>query len=156
MDIVKIKGMVGGAFIVSFLTSGIVFFYTIGSETLTGLIKGDDYIYYDWKQIPLLLFIPVMIFFDLFIICLLISPWRKKMAQVMQKLMLPVTVYSISALVVGVLLSMLISIYPLGTDYYQCKSTSIVSSGSHYAKSKEICKQRAYSPEQESKNVSNK
>jgi hypothetical protein len=39
---------------------------------------------------------------------------------------------------------MLISFYPLSTDYYQCKSTSIVSSGSYYARTKEMCKQRAY------------
>lgn len=73
------------------------------------------------------------------------------MASVMQKLMIPVTVYSISSFVVGIIISMIISVYPLGTDYYKCDSTSIVSSGSYYAKSKEICKQRAYSPEQESK-----
>ena len=150
MNIVKLKGIVGTVFIFSFLTTAVVFFYTIGSETLVGLIKDNDYIYYDWKQIPMLFFIPVMILLDCLIICLLL-PCRKKIVAITNKLMIPVTVYSIVALVFGVLLSMVISIYPLGTDYYKCDSTSIVSSGSHYAKSKEICKQRAYSPEQESK-----
>ncbi|HKN02831.1 MAG TPA: hypothetical protein VJY31_02675 [Buttiauxella sp.] len=150
MNIVKLKGIVGAVFIFSFLTTAVVFFYTIGSETLVGLIKDNDYIYYDWKQIPMLFFIPVMILLDCLIICLLL-PCRKKIVAITNKLMIPVTVYSIVALVFGVLLSMVISICPLGTDYYKCDSTSIVSSGSHYAKSKEICKQRAYSPEQESK-----
>lgn len=36
----------------------------------------------------------------------------------------------------------IISFYLLGTDYYKCHSTSIISSGSRYAKSKEICSQR--------------
>ena len=156
MDIVKLKGITGAVFLIILLTSGMLFFYTIGSETVIGLIKGDDYIYYDWKQIPLFLFLPVMVLFDLFIICMLLLPWRKRIALVMQKLMIPITVYSISSFVIGVVLSMIISVYPLGTDYYKCDSTSIVSSGSHYAKSKEICKQRAYSPEQESKIDSNK
>lgn len=151
MDVVRLKGIAGAVFLIILLTSGVLFFYTIGSETVIGLINGDDYIYYDWKQIPLFLFTPIMIFFDLFIICLLIFPWKKRMASVMQKLMIPVTVYSISSFVVGIIISMIISVYPLGTDYYKCDSTSIVSSGSYYAKSKEICKQRAYSPEQESK-----
>jgi len=150
MDIVKLKGIVGAVFIFSFLTSGVVFFYTIGSETLVGMIKDNDYIYYDWKQIPMLFFIPVMILLDCLIICLLL-PCRKKVVAITNKLMIPVTVYSIVALVFGFLLSIVISIYPLGTNYYKCDSTSIVSSGSYYAKSKEICKQRAYSPAQESK-----
>ncbi|TDN50643.1 uncharacterized protein DUF1240 [Buttiauxella sp. JUb87] len=150
MDIVKLKGIVGAVFIFSFLTSGVVFFYTIGSETLVGMIKDNDYIYYDWKQIPMLFFIPVMVLLDCLIICLLL-PCRKKVVAITNKLMIPVTVYSIVALVFGFLLSIVISIYPLGTNYYKCDSTSIVSSGSYYAKSKEICKQRAYSPAQESK-----
>ena len=148
MNIVKLKGIVGAVFIFSFLTSGVVFFYTIGSETLVGLIKDNDYIYYDWKQIPMLFFIPVMILLDCLIICLLL-PCRKKIIAITNKLMIPVTVYSIVALVFGVLLSIVISIYPLGTNYYKCESTSIVSSGSYYAKSKEICKMKEYSADSE-------
>ena len=145
MDIVKLKGIAGAIFLIMFLTSGVVFVYNeAGSDTIK-LIKGYDYISYDWKQIPLLLFLPVMVLFDLFIVCMLLLPWRKRIALVMQKLMIPITVYSISSFVIGVVLSMIISVYPLGTDYYKCDSTSIVSSGSHYAKSKEICRERAYS-----------
>ncbi|HKN02832.1 MAG TPA: hypothetical protein VJY31_02680 [Buttiauxella sp.] len=145
MDIVKLKGIAGAIFLIMFLTGGVVFVYNeAGSDTIK-LIKGYDYISYDWKQIPLLLFLPVMVLFDLFIVCMLLLPWRKRIALVMQKLMIPITVYSISSFVIGVVLSMVISVYPLGTDYYKCDSTSIVSSGSHYAKSKEICRERAYS-----------
>jgi len=149
MDMVKLKGIAGAVFLIVFLTSGIVFIYNeAGSDTIE-LIKGYDYISYDWKQIPLFLFLPVMVFFDLFIICMLLLPWRRRISLVMQKLMIPVTVYGISSFVIGVIISMVISVYPLGTDYYKCDSTSIVSSGSHYAKSKEMCKAREYSIDSE-------
>ena len=127
MDILKLKSIASAVFLIVLTTGVIIFLYKeAGSDTLS-LIKGEDYIVYDWKQIPVLLFIPVMIFFDLCAICMLILPCKKKINQVMQKLMIPVTVYSIVALVFGVLLSIVISIYPLGTDYYKCDSTSTVS-----------------------------
>ena len=71
------------------------------------------------------------------------------MEEMVGKLIIPVTIYGITALILGIFLSMVISVYPLGTDYYQCDSTSIISSGSYYAKSKEICRQRAYSAKDE-------
>ncbi|WP_330982471.1 MULTISPECIES: hypothetical protein [Enterobacterales] len=64
----------------------------------------------------------------------------------MNKLMIPVIVYAWAALIIGILLSIVISFYPLGTDYYKCDSTSVVSSGSHYAKTKEVCKEKAWKP----------
>jgi hypothetical protein len=78
------------------------------------------------------------------------------MVAVMQGLMIPVAVYGVTVLIVSVFISIMISIYPLGTDYYKCKSTSIVSSGSYYARTKEMCKQRAYMPTTETVSSPNK
>ena len=152
MNIEKIKGVSCAIFTVVFLTGMIVFVYNkVGPDTLK-LIKGEGYIYYDWKQIPVFLFLPVAIVFDLFIFLIIALPsCRERIGVIVRKLIIPVSIYSVVAFFVGIIISMVISIYPLGTDYYKCDSTSIVSSGSYYAKSKEICKQRAYSPEQESK-----
>ena len=127
------------------LAGGVFFIYNTVSETILGLVRGDDYIFYDSKQIPLLLLLPLMLFFDIMAVCLFL-PFRKKISAIIQKLMIPVTAYSFFALITGFILSMIISIYPLSTEYYQCKPTSIVSSGSYYAKRKEICKQNAYQP----------
>ena len=149
MDIVKLKGIASAIVLIVILTSGVLFFYTIGSETVIGMIKGDDYIYYDWKQIPLLLIIPSMVYAD--ILCLsIILPYGKKIISILLRILNPVLFFTCAIFVIGVILSMVISVYPLGTDYYKCDSTSIVSSGSHYAKSKEICKERAYSSSRES------
>ena len=146
VNIEKIKGVSCAIFTVMFLTGMIVFIYNkVGPDTLK-LIKGEDYIYYDWKQIPVFLFLPVAIAFDFFILIIMVLPsCRKKIGVIVQRLIMPVTIYSVAAFFIGSIASMVISICPLGTDYYKCDSTSIVSSGSHYAKSKGICKERAYS-----------
>ena len=155
MDIVKLKGIASAIFLIIFMTGMIVFIYNEAGSDTQSLINGEDYIVYDWKQIPLLLIIPSMVYAD--ILCLfIILPYGKNVALVLLRVLNPVLFCTCAIFVIGVILSMIISIYPLGTDYYKCDSTSIVSSGSHYAKSKEICKQRAYSPEQESKSDSNK
>lgn len=154
MNMVKLRGVVSCIFLVVLLTGAIVFIYSTVSTTIMGIIRRDDYILYDPKQIPLFLFLPVIVLMDLFFICTLFlfipcikKDGKKVLEMIVQKLMFPVTVYAIAALVFGLILSMVISVYPLGTDYYQCKSTSIVSSGSYYARTKEMCKQRAYSAE---------
>lgn len=53
-----------------------------------------------------------------------------------------VTIYGIIAIVLGVVTSFFVSIYPLSTHYYKCDSTSIISSGSYYARTKEMCKEQ--------------
>ena len=144
----KIKGVSCAIFSIICLTGMIVSICNEASSDSLKLIMGDDYIYYDWKKISLLFIMPVAVLFDLFIICTIVLPrCRKKIVVITQKLIIPVSIYSVVSPVFGVLLSIIVSFYPLGTDYYKCDSTSIVSSGSHYAKSKEIRKQRAYSPE---------
>lgn len=144
MDVMKTKKYAYGIIIIFCLTGAIVFFFNIGISTLIGLAKGDDYIYYDPKQIPVLLELPVMVIADVAVICLLL-PFRQKTDKIMQKLFIPVMVYCPTALVFGLLIAMIISFYPLGTHYYKCDSTSIISSGSHYARSKEICQQNVSS-----------
>lgn len=148
MNTINVKTYAYGIIAIICLSGAILFFYNIGITTIMGLIKGGDYIYYDPKQIPLFLSLPVAFFFDLLVMCLFLPlTKRKKIVAMMQKLMIPVAVYGVSVLIISFLLSIAISIYPLGTDYYKCKSTSIVASGSYYARTKEMCKQRAYSAE---------
>jgi hypothetical protein len=121
MNILKAKGYVYGIILIVCLTGIMVFVYNTVITTIMGIIKGEDYILYDPKQIPLFLLLPAMVVADLFVICLLL-PFRKKTDVIMRKLFIPTTVYAISAFAIGIFLSMVISFYPLGTDYYQCKS----------------------------------
>lgn len=143
MNLVKAKGYIYGFVIIICLTAIIIDLYYSITPTIKGVVKGDDYIYYDPKQVTLFLLLPAMIVADLSVVFLLL-PFRKKTDIIRQKFMIPTMVYAIAAFIIGILLSIVISIYPLGTDYYQCRSTSMVSSGSYYARSEEMCKQRAY------------
>ena len=150
VNIDKIKEISCAIFSIICLTGMIISICNGASSDSLKLIMGDDYIYYDWKQIPLLFIMPVAVLFDLFIICTMVLPrCRKKIVVITQELIIPVSIYSVVSPVFGVLLSIIISFYPLGTDYYKCKPTNIVSSGSYYAKSKEMCKARAYSSKSE-------
>lgn len=141
MNIVKIKGYASAIVGIIFLTYVVIFLSETGFSMINGVINRDEYIIFDPKDMPLMLCIPVVIYFEVICICVLL-PYKIKTSAFLQKLMVPVTAYGIVAFAVGIIISIIISFYPLGTDYIKCHSTSIVSSGSSYAKSKEICKQR--------------
>ena len=106
------------------------------------LIKGDDYIFYMPQMFPLLLLSPICILVDLFLI-LLPFPFRKKMIAIFEKFYTAATIYGVIAIALGIITSFVVSIYPLSTHYYKCDSTSVISSGSYYARTKEMCKERA-------------
>jgi hypothetical protein len=149
MNIDNIKGTLGCIFCASALTGVIIFIYKFGSHSLMALFRGEDYILFDPKIIPLFLMIPPMVIADvafIAVLCPLKNKHKKAIGRIFQKIMIPTSIYFLSAFFIGFILSFIVTIYPLSSDYYKCKSTSIVSSGSHYAKSKEICRQRAYSP----------
>jgi len=141
MNMEKLKAYFCAAICITSLTAVIFFVYNDGIELFRKLFSQEDYIIYDPKEVLLFLAIPVGIYFDL--LCLfLILPYSVKTVAYMQKFMVPVTIYGIISFAIGFIISIIISFYLLGTDYYKCHSTSIISSGSSYAKSKEICKQR--------------
>lgn len=80
MNMVKLRGVASCIFLIILLTSAIVFIYSTVSTTIVGIIKGEDYILYDPKQIPLFLLLPVMVLMDLSFIYLLFPfmPYKKK------------------------------------------------------------------------------
>lgn len=140
MDFVKIKGVLLVFFAVACISGTMLFVYIKGMLVIHNFINKSDYFLYDWKIIPLFLNLPAMLFFDIFLV-LLVLPGRKKTQPFMEKLMIPVAAYMILSFFISFILSFIISFYLLGSDYYKCDSTSVVSSGSNYAKSKEMCMQ---------------
>jgi len=143
MDVEISKKKVVAFIMVVFLTSMIIFLYNACSKTIMGLINSEDYIFYTWGSIPSFFALPVIIYGDMLCLSVLL-PYSLKTTPALLKLIIPATIYAAAALVLGFLLSLIISIYPLGSNYYQCNATGVVS-GSYYAKSKEICREREYS-----------
>lgn len=138
MDFVRVKGVLLVFFAVACISGTMFFIYIEGMLVIHNLINKSDYFLYDWKIIPLFLNLPAMLFFDIFLL-LLVLPGRKKTQPFMERLMIPVAAYMILSFFISYILSFIISFYLLGNDYYKCDSTSVVSSGSNYAKSKEMC-----------------
>jgi hypothetical protein len=83
------------------MSDGIMVFVYNTVITIMGIIKGEDYIYYDPKQIPLFLLLPAMVVADLSVILILL-PFRKKTDVIMQRFMIPTMVYTIAAFVIGI------------------------------------------------------
>lgn len=142
MDFKFIKGIFLLILLIVSLTYTIVFFYNNMILSTLAILRGDDYVDFDPKQFPLLLFLPVMAIIDVILFCLLF-PFRKKLEKMVEKMMVPLGVYSFFALIIGSFISLIVSFYPLSVHYYKCNSTSIISSGSYYARTKEMCKERS-------------
>jgi len=142
MNVKLVKAFCSLILFIIALTALIVFLYESVSASTLELLRGEDYFDYHPMQFMVLLLLPVGVLVDIFFIGLLF-PFRKKMVVVLERLMIPVTIYGIIAMALGFLISLVVSIYPLGTHYYKCNSTSVISSGSYYARTKEMCKERA-------------
>ncbi|HKN02833.1 MAG TPA: hypothetical protein VJY31_02685 [Buttiauxella sp.] len=154
MDIKTSKKKFVALMMVIFATSMIIYLYNACSKTIMGLINGEDYVFYTWGSFPSFLSLPVMIYGD--VLCLsVLLPFSNQTTPILLKLIIPATIYAAAALVLGFILSIMISIYPLGTNYYQCSATGVVS-GSYYAKSKEMCKMKEYSADSEDQNETQK
>lgn len=131
------------------ITSALVFFCNLGSSMLMDIVTEKDIIDYDWRNIFLLLSLPVGIYFDVLVFFVIFSPLTIRLAHVYLKMMNVVTVYGVFVLIISIPVSLLIHFYPLGTHYYSCGDGGPLS-GIHYAKKKEMCKQFEYAPKSES------
>lgn len=132
--------------IILFVTGMIYLIYTTVIEDVGDLIHSADYVSFDPKAIPLFLILPAVVVADFILICGLfpIGTLPMNLATfIIVKFSVPWVIYFICAMVLGSVLSFIILIYPLSTDYYKCDSTSIISSGAVYAKTEALCKQRA-------------
>lgn len=140
--LINLRRIISGIALISALTFCIIFLFNECGKTIMQIINGDDYIFYSRVAIPVFLLIPVIICADIFFLCLLL-PYQAHTIPFLLKFIIPVTIYGIVAIVIGIIASIVVSVYPLGTKYYQCEPSSIMS-GSHYAKTKLICQQRKW------------
>ena len=146
MNIKLITDALRVSLIICFVTGMIFLIYTTVVEDVSDLVHSADYVSFDPKAIPLFLILPAAVVADFVLICGLFpvgSPPMNLAKFIIVKFSVMWVVYFICAMVLGSILSFIILIYPLGTDYYKCDSTSIISSGAVYAKTEALCKQRA-------------
>ncbi len=143
MDKVALKGLAACILFIISLTAIIPFFYETLKDHGLALIRGEDYIYYLPQLFPVMFTFPALVGF--YISCvsiLLFFPVRLKIRFILNKVFFLLAVYCAIAVTLGVITSFIVIIYPLGINYYKCDSTSVLSPGSHYARTKEMCKER--------------
>ena len=138
-----LRELVAYVFFVISLTGVIVLLYGSAKDEVLALLKGEDYILYAPQLFPVLFVFPaVFIFYIYCITCCLFFPFRYKFKVIAERLIVLLGFYCMVAIFLGVVTSFVVSIYPLSTHYYKCDSTSIISSGSYYARTKEMCKEQ--------------
>lgn len=143
MNLIKLRGVLSCVFLVLLFSLSAVFIFKSSGADIMSVINKDDYVFYAWVSMPAFLLLPVIICADVFFLCLLL-PYRAITTPFLLKCIIPMTIYGTIALIVGFAFSFVVAIYPLSTDYYQCDHSGIMS-GSHYAKSKQLCEQMKYS-----------
>lgn len=133
MNKIMIKQLVACVFFVISLTGVIVLVYESVDDYALALLRGEDYIFYLPQLFPVIFVFPaILVFYIYCIVLLLLFPFRSKFKFIVEKAIIPLGVYCMVAILLGVVTAFVVAIYPLGTNYYKCDSTSMISSGSHY------------------------
>lgn len=129
------------------LTGAMIFFVNVSGNTVIDIFAGADTVYYSWRDVFVLLYIPVMGYFDVLFFLLLFVPLTSVLAQLWYKMIGIISGYIIVAFVLALPLSLYVSFFPL-SDYYSCGLRGPLS-GVYYVKNLTMCEQFEYHPEKE-------
>lgn len=138
----RIKFILAGLFVITSLTGGLVFFTCTSGVVIVSIFTGVD-IYYDFRDVFIFLFLPVAVYFDIFALLLLFSPFTFNLAKLWHKVINIVWGYSL----IAIPLSIVISVYILNV-YESCGQKGPFS-GVHYVKDPKMCEQFEYHPEKD-------
>lgn len=113
MQHTKLKIYSSAFLVISFLTYCIWLCYRIWHGTFLGLLNDEDYIYYDWKGVPIFLSLPGIVYGYLLCWCRIL-PFNKITIPFLLSFVNYVTTYLFAALVIGIILPMVVSFVRLG------------------------------------------
>ena len=134
-------------FFIAVITESSLFFINVSGATIIDIFAGADTVYYSWRDVLALLFLPVMGYFDILALLSLFLPFTLHITRLWVDHLYILTVYSASAFLLTLPLSLYISFFPL-SDYYMCSLRGPFS-GIHYVKDLKMCEQFEYHPEKE-------
>lgn len=141
----KIKYILSGLLMITIITAALVFFTNTSGATIISIINKEDTFYYDWRDVLTLLSFPPLIYFDIFSLFLLFTPFTIRLAHLWYKMINLVWVYIIFAFALAIVLSLIISFFIID-DYDSCGQKEPLS-GTHYVKDLKMCEQFEYHPE---------
>ena len=135
-------------FSIAVLTESLFFFINISGATIIDIFAGADTVYYSWRDVLALLYLPVMGYFDILVFLFLFFPFTFGLAKLWGKLSKIISVYIVLAFFLTLPVSLYISFFPLA-EYHSCGLRGPFS-GVYYVKELNMCEQFEYHPDKES------
>jgi len=146
----RMKFNIAGLFVIAMLTGGLIFFTNTSGVVIVSIFTGADTFYYDFRDVFILIFLPVAGYFDIFALLLLFSPFTFNLAKLWHQAINVVWGYCIIAFFIAIPLSIVISVYIL--NVYETCGQNGPFSGSYYVKEIKMCEQFEYHPEKDKSN----
>lgn len=109
------------------------------------IFTGENTIYYSWKDVFILLYFPVMMYFNVLVFLFLFHPLSFRLAKLWMKMINIIWGYVVLAFFLTLPLSLYISFFPLA-DYHSCGKGGPFS-GVYYVKVPKMCAQIKYHSE---------
>lgn len=134
---VKIRAVI--LLVMAFISYGLYDAYEIAIDDIMGIVKSRSIVYLNWRSIPIFLVLPTGIYYVFFYLCVVCSRGLMPYRFLYHGLIIALG-YGGLAIVFGTVLSIVLNIYPLSTDYTYCQGSGAFS-GISYAKNKSICEQ---------------
>ncbi|XHA17431.1 DUF1240 domain-containing protein [Citrobacter farmeri] len=147
MTTVPLKIRLSALFLFVCVTAATVFIFIVGGSELVDILHKKDVVYYDWKTIPLFLWLPAFFYADILIVSMMFFPVTRHLLEYLLTGMRAAAVYGWLMLFLSIPLSLIISYYPLG-NYESCGQSGPFS-GSYYVKDLKMCEQFEYHPEKD-------
>ena len=111
-------------------------------SSITGvmdLLMSRSIVYYFWGHSSIILFIPVLVYFDFLFVFACFS-YNLKLPVILGKGLIISYYYAGAAFIIGNIISFVVIFYPLGTNYVQCLRSGPLA-GTYYARTEQICEQ---------------
>ncbi|WET42299.1 hypothetical protein [Citrobacter enshiensis] len=150
MTTIPLKTRLSALFLFVCVTAATVFIFTVAGSELVDILHKKDVVYYDWKTLPLFLWLPAFFYADILVAAMMFFPITRNLLEYLLTGMRAIAVYGWLMLFLSIPLSLIILYYPLG-NYESCGQNGPFS-GTDYVKDPKMCEQFEYHPE---KDISN-
>ncbi|HCB2207342.1 TPA: DUF1240 domain-containing protein [Citrobacter farmeri] len=143
----RIKFILVCLFLISAITGALIFFINTCGSTLIDIFTNADTVYYSWLDVFIVIYFPVMGYFDVLVLLFLFTPLTLRIGKLWGKLLNIICAYIYIAFVLAFPFSLYISFVPLA-DYHSCGQKGPFS-GDYYVKDPKMCEQFEYHPEKD-------
>ena len=138
-------------FSITALTDALIFSINTCGATLIDIFTNADTVYYSWRDVFIVIYFPVMGYFDVLVFLFLFLPFTVGITKLWCKVIKAVWGYIILAFILTLPLSLYVSFFPL-SNYHSCGQNGPFS-GAYYVKAPKMCEQFEYHPEKDKSNV---